>query len=238
MYLLKHCFPVLFLLPISLSNLIGQNLLHNTSIVSGVALGSQDRRSFSRTGKLTRAEMENNKLDYDLMGYAEKTILKYRCFELAVGVGYAESNTLFPRQINQDALNSFTEDIKRIKIYTINKLVLPLSSRFYLKENGKFYLHLNALPAIGFRKSVLYNQRTNGRLAKWQLALNGLEINPGLGIHLSSRLQVSIQYRWFYVHEVDEVLLISGRDITFPLGEVDKHNPFKMWLTVGYKLEE
>ncbi len=69
-----------------------------------------------------------------------------------------------------------------------------------------------------------------------QFALNGLEINPRLGFNINSRLQVALQYRCLYFHEVDKVLLISGRDITFPLGKVDKYNPFKTWLMLSCKL--
>lgn len=185
---------ILILLPISISNLIGQSFLNHTSIVGGVALSAQDRRSFSRSGKLTTTLPENNKIDYDLILYAEKLVFKYRFLQITGGFGYAEHNTLLSRQFNQQEFGSFTQDIKYIKFYTINKLIFPISSKFYLNKNGRFYLQLSTLPALGFRKNV-FHMSQGKKLTKWLLDLNGLEINPGIGFNLTRKLQINIQYR-------------------------------------------
>lgn len=201
-------------------------------------MGSQDRRSFSRSGTLNTWALEDNGFDYDLTLYVEKTMVKYRSWQIDGGLGYAESTTSLARNFNQNALGSLTEDLKYIDTYTVSKLIFPISTKLYIKENGKLYVQISALPAIGFRKSVDHSRKSNQRLTKWELALNGLEINPGLGINWSNRVQVALHYRLFHFHEWDEVLLISGRDTTFPMGGVDQYNPFKMWATVAYRLLE
>ena len=54
---------------------------------------------------------------------------------------------------------------------------------------------------------------------------------------------MSISYRWLYFNEVDEVLfnyVLFDYNYDFNLlhQKVDTFNPFKMWLTVGYKLKK
>ena len=238
---IKHTLLSLVLGATSLSSLAGQNFWHNMSIVGGIALGEQDRRLFYYPSAERVLARNPKKLDYGLTLYVEKKVLKWHALQIHAGIGYAESNTLFGRPFAHSKLDGvFSEELRHIDRYTINKLILPVSNELHF---GKFYLQINALPAISFRKSVLDKGDTgNNRFTKWQFALNSLEINPGLGFQFSDRIQMSISYRSIYLHEIDGIIFNTAllRDLNheFLQQNIDKDNPFKMWLTVGYKLKK
>ena len=237
---IKYTLLILVLWAVPTSYLAGQNFWRNTNIVGGAALGEQDRRLFTYIFTEKLLAREPNKKDYGLSLYLEKQIIRYGPLQLDAGIGYAESNTLFGRPFSHIELNGpHTYEIRFIKRYTINKLILPISGKVYI---GKLYLQFSALPAISFRKSAIA-EISKRRFTKWQLAWNSLEVNPGLGFQFSDRVQMSISYRWLYFNEVDEVLfnyVLFDYNYDFNLlhQKVDTFNPFKMWLTVGYKLKK
>ncbi len=225
-----------------LPGLASQNIWRNTALVGGAALGEQDRRLFYFPPAERLLDRNPKKLDYDLTLYLEKRVFKWRLIQLKAGIGYAESNTLFGRPFDHSFLDGvYTQELRYVTRYTVNKLILPISTSFH---SGKFYLQITALPAIGFRKSVLDKGGAGStRFTKWQFALNGLEINPGLGFQFSDRLHVAFSYRWLYFHEIDEIIFNSSlfyehHDDEFSQNKTDTYNPFKMWLTVGYKLKK
>ena len=53
---------------------------------------------------------------------------------------------------------------------------------------------------------------------------------------------MSISYRWKYFSKIDDILfnylLFDSPQDEFLQQKFDTHNPFKMWLTVGYKLKK
>ena len=213
----------------------------NTAVTGGVAWSKQDRRLFNSPIAEKILVRNPEKLDYDLSLYLEKRIFEWRFIQTGAGIGYMQSNTLFGRPFAHSKLDGiFTEDLRFIDRYTINKLIFPISTKFYL---GKFYMHINALPAISFKKSVLDKRDTaDKKYSKWQFALNSLEINPGLGFQITERWQASIHYRWLYIYKIDSIifnyLLFDEPSPEFLQQKVDTHNPFKMWLTVGYRLKK
>ncbi len=239
---IKHPLLTLLLTFVLLSPLAGQNLWRNTSVVGGLALGGQDRRLFYFPPADRLLARNPKKLDYDLTLYLEKRVFKWRPIQIKAGIGYAESNTIFGRPFDHAFLDGiFTEELRYVTRYTVNKLILPISAGLHF---SKFHVQISTLPAIGFRKSVLDRGGAGStRFTKWQFAWNGLEINPGLGFQFSDRLQVSLSYRWFYFHEIDEVIFNSNifyehHDDELLQNKTDKYNPFKMWLTVGYKWKQ
>ena len=237
MQYIKYILLSLLLGAASLSHLAGQNIWRNTTFVGGATLGEQDRRLFTYIFTEKLLAREPNKKDYGLSLYLEKQIIRYGPLQLDAGIGYAESNTLFGRPFSHIELNGpHTYEIRFIKRYTINKLILPISGKVYI---GKFYLQFSAIPAICFRKSAM-NIYAEKRVTRWQFNWNSLELNPGLGFQFSDRVQAVVSYRWRYFNEVDKVkwfsLTFYGHyNDEFLQQKVDTYNPFKMWLTVGYK---
>ena len=203
-------------------------------------MSNQDRRLFYFPPAERLLARTPERKDYDLTLYLDKKVLKYGPLQLHAGIGYAETNTLFSRPFAHSALNGGTsKELRYIKRYTINKLIFPASFNINI---GKLYLYLLAIPAIGFRKSIGDNDGEGRRFTKWQFAYNSIEINPGIGFHLLDRMQVSLSYRKFYFHEIDNVIFNSVLFYEpypeFLQQKVDTHNPFKMWLTVGYRLKK
>ena len=208
-------------------------------ITGGAAFGSQDRRLFDFPPAERLLAREPKRLDYDLAFYLEKRFLRYKNLELNAGIGYAESNTLFGRPFDHSALNGgYTKELRHIKKYTINKLILPVANKIYIRN---FYLQIILLPTISFKKSAV-DKILNKTVTKRQFDWNSLEINPGIGIELWRRLQLSLNCRLFYFSEIDEVkfnsIVFSEPYPEFLQQKVDTYNPFKMWLTVGYKLKK
>lgn len=240
MYYLKHFLLILFLWAALLSHLAGQNIWSNAYIVGGAALGEQDRRLFYYLRADQLLEREPSKKDYDLTIYLNKKIVRYGPLQLDAGVGYAESNTLFARPFSHIELGGpHTYEIRYIKRYTINKLIIPVTGKIYI---GKFYLHFSVLPAFCFRKSAA-NIIAKNRVTRWQFNWNSLELNPGLGFEFSDRIQASVSYRLRYYNEVDKVkwfsvIFYGHYNDAFLQQKVDDYNPFKMWLTVGYRLKK
>ena len=234
---IKYSLLSLLLGAASLSSLFGQSLWRGTTIVGGIVLGEQDRRLFDYPHAKSIVEREDQKIDYDLTLYVDKIALRYCFLQLNAGVGYAQSNTFFSRPFNHSVLNSGGEDIRHIRRYSIKKLIIPISGKILI---GKLYLQIIAIPAVSFNKTVI--DMDLKKLAKRQFTLNSLEINPGLGFQLSDKIQISISYRLFYLHEIDKVifnnLLFYESHPEFLQQKVDTYNPFKMWLTVGYKLKK
>lgn len=237
---LKYLLLTLLSLFILLQNLCGQGIWNNIAVVGGVALSHQDRRLFDFPPAERILALEPKRLDRDLILYVEKSVFKYGSLHLDAGIGYAESNTSFGRPFDHIRLNGLhTYELRYVKKYTINKLVLPISSRWYIR---KLYLQVVVLPTIGFRKSIVDNWGSDKRFTKKQLKWNGLEINPGMGFQLGNRLQICLNYRGLNFHEIDEVIfnysLLRDQNHEFFKQKADKYNPFKMWLTVGYKLKK
>ncbi len=238
---IKYILTILVLFLFSTSSLIGQGILHNTYIVGGVALGEQDRRLFKFPQAERLLKRNPKKLDYDLILYVEKRVFKWSFLQINAGIGYAENNTSFGRPFAHSKLNGGnTYEQRYIKKYTINKLVLPFVTKVSL---GKFYLRLCALTNINFRKSVLVNSYIPGkRFTKYKMEWNSLEINPGLGFNINSRLQIALSCRALYFNKVDDVIfnyaLLRDQNHPFLQQKADTYNPFKMWLTVGYKLKK
>ncbi len=235
MQYIKHILFILLLLAAWPAHLFGQNIWRNIYVVGGGALSEQDRRLFQYLFAQKILNNEPKKLDYDLTLYLNKNIVRYGPTQLDIGIGYAETNIFFGRPYNHFEVGGpHTYDVRYIKKYTINKLVAPISGKINI---GKFYLQLSALPAFCVRKSV--SEIWNKRLTKWQFNWNSLEINPGLGFQVSQRLEVSFSYRWLFYNEVDKVkfyfLLDDAYDLEILHQKTDTYNPFKMWLTVGYK---
>ena len=220
--------------------MVGQNIFRNMVVTGGAALGGQDRRLFYFPPAERLLAREPKKFDYDLTFYLEKRVLKYKILQLHAGIGYAESNTMFGRPFAHSELNGGnTKELRYIKKYTINKLIFPVSNKIYV---GKLYLQIVVLPAISFKKSAVNNGDVGIRVTKRQFAWNSLEINPGVGIEISHRLQLSVNCRLLYFNEIDRVkfndLLFDEPYPEFLQQKADTYNPFKMWLTVGYKLKK
>ena len=237
---IKYSLLSLLLWAASLSYLAGQSIWRNMSIVGGAALGGQDRRLFYFPPAERLLAREPKKLDYDLAFYLEKRVFRYKNLQMNAGIGYAESNTMFGRPFDHSTLNGGnTLELRYIKKYTINKLIFPVSNKVYV---GKLYLQIVVLPAISFKKSAVNNGDVGIRVTKRQLAWNSLEINPGVCIEISHRLQLSVNCRLLYFNEIDKVkfnyLLFDEPYPDFLQQKVDTYNPFKMWLTVGYKLKK
>ena len=127
-------------------------------------------------------------------------------------------------------------ELRHFEKYTLNKLILPLSTRLYLHKNRKYFVQCSAFPAACFRKRA----KDNKRFAKWQFEPNSLEINPALGCRLNQKMQLVLYYRLFSYREVDAVIfsqaLYNEPVPPFLEQKVDKYNPFKMWITVEYAL--
>ena len=219
--------------------MVGQNIFRNMVVTGGVALGEQDRRLFYFPPAEALLARTPKKLDYDLSMYVQKRLFSYRVLTVDAGIGYAESSHSFARPFDHSILNGGnTLELRYIKKYTINKLIFPVSNKVYV---GKLYLQIVVLPAISLKKSAV-DRNFKKRVTKRQFAWNSLEINPGVGIEISHRLQLSVNCRLLYFNEIDKVkfngLLFDEPYPEFLQQKADTYNPFKMWLTVGYKLKK
>ncbi len=239
MHYIKHFLLSLLLWVVALPHLSGQGILQNTYIVAGAALGGQDRRMFQYPRAKQVLASNPQKLDNEWTFYMEKRVFKHKFFQLDAGIGYAENNTIFSRPYSHSALgDGYTLEIRHIKKYSINKITAPISGKVYFK---KLYFQITVIPASRFRKSVL-NLGNGKRTTQQQFAWHSVEINPGVGFQCNNRIRISLSCRGFNFNEIDKVkffnLLFDEPYPEFLQQKTDTFNPFKMWLTVGYKLKK
>jgi len=218
-----------------------QNFWSNTSLTAGFAFSNQDRRLFEFPNQEEIIAAEDSKRDYEYNLSLQKSIIQSNLLQIDVGIGYNESKFTFSRPFDHGVFYKGlpTNELRFIKRYTINKLILPISNNFYLTKKQSIFLSLNIVPAIAFRKSA---KGFSKKEIKWDLELNSLELYPGLGVKLNKRMWVTAQYRWLYINKLDEVifnyLLFYQRDPAFLRKKYDDYNPFKLWFTVSYALGE
>lgn len=217
-----------------------QNFWNNTFIVNGISLSEQDRRLFDFPGAAGVLRREDSKLDNERNLSLQKSILKLSFFHTAIGVGYSEYNTTFSRPFDHSQINGgYTEELRYVKRYTINKLIVPISNNLFLTKDQSLFLKFDILPAIAFRKSVK-DLTFEKRETKWELELHSLELYSGVGVKISPRMQLAAHYRWNYIYKLDKVifnhLLFKGDTPDFIQKKYDTYNPFKLWVTVSYAL--
>ncbi len=219
-----------------------QKFLNNTFLTGGFSFSNQDRRLFNFPGAAGVIEREDSKFDYEYNVFLQKRVLQFNNFQTSAGIGYSEFNSTFSRPFAHAALNGvFTKELRKIKKYTINKFILPVSSSFFLNEKQSIYLNFNILPAIAFKKSAkdLSFEKTE---TKWEWKFNAFELYPGIGVKVISRIWLTANYRLFYIYKIDEVifndLLFNEKDPEFLQKDYDTYNPFKLWFTVSYALGE
>ena len=215
-----------------------QNFWNNTFLTGGISLSEQDRRLFDFPLKDLIIKNEDDKLDYEYNIVLQKTVVHLESLETYIGIGFSSSVNTFSRPFNHSAINGGNDQYLRfLKRYNINKLTFPISNTFSLNKKQSLFLNFNILPSISFRKSIKY---PTARYTKWEVEFNSLELYPGIGVKLSSRMQLAAHYRWVYVYKLDEVifnyLLFNQKDPEFLRKEYDTYNPVKVWVTVSYAL--
>ena len=233
---------LLFFAFLSHGPVLCQGFLKNTFVTGGIALSGQDRRLFYFHHPEEFIEGEKSKVDYEYNLLLQKNIFTYKRFQANIGAGYSEHNSTFPRPFDFSVLGGgLTRELRVIKRYTINKLIMPVSGSIFLSSSKKISLNFTVVPAVSFRKSAKDVVKEK-RETKWELEWNGLELYPGLGMRINKRMCLTANYRLYYIYKLDEVIfnhiLFYQINPEFLNKKYDTYNPFKIWVTVGYRLNE
>jgi hypothetical protein len=234
-YLLKLLF---FACWICTEVLHAQAITQNLSLHAGFAYSEQDRRQFPGGNDITHLEISRH-VDQELNIFLQKRLFRSLCFETHVGLGVSQFETTFRRPFKHSEINGgLTKELRYVRKYTVNKLILPISNAVFLTPKRLLYISFSAIPAFGFRKSVI---STSGiRNQKWEVNFSSLELYPIIGLRLAEGVWLSTQYRIYNINRIDEVIFYHHFLYENGSGKLqqnyDTYNPVKLWFTLGYSL--
>jgi hypothetical protein len=214
-----------------------QSFWSNSSVTAGFAVSSQDRRMFDFALAKEVLGREDSKWDYEYNLTWQKRIISINHFSISTGIGYSAYNTYFSRPFDYIYLSGIpTKQLRFIQKYTIHKLIFPISNKLHLSGDHNLFLKFDILPQAAFRKSVIDIERFTKRKFEWY----SLSLYPGIGLNISSHLQVAAHCRLIHIQKLDEIIfnsiLFHERNPEFLRKKYDDYNPFQLWFTVSYLL--
>jgi hypothetical protein len=126
-----------------------------------------------------------------------------------------------------------TEDLRWTDSYFKNIIQMPIAVQY--KIHRKYSLRAEMLPQINLL-TLAKHSSFDKTYSKFDPGFYSAEFNAGANYAISKRISLGISYRAFQIKKIDKILF---NDIVRDPRKEEKfetYNPFKMWLTVGYRL--
>ncbi|WP_236975490.1 hypothetical protein [Membranihabitans maritimus] len=235
-------FIISFIL-LSVTSIRSQSFLEDLTLSASYAYESVDDRIVSVAD-------EGEKV-YQWSVGVNKTIWETRRWEMDMGLGYSKRLVQYDRSFNRCyfgatgfGVHCLNEIYIPMKTYRSDLITTPVNLYFYplaKREKWSPYLNVFLLNGIAFHRKV---EATGDRSEqKWEAEWEGLEVNPGIGIRFG-RFHAGINYRLLHFRPYDPVFFNTKKaegledyvgDPPYK-GELNNYNPFKLWLSMGYRL--
>lgn len=224
---MKHLFTGL-LCCICFLNLRAQSFFDNVHISVGFAAQAQDRRSLNLDGRTFTPQGEDSRVDVEYNAVLHKPVLTFQRLDLTVGLGYAHWRSTFSRPFNFGEILRLTfggYQGQYVGNYNLHKIVLPVTTRFYMDRKKIFNVQISTLPSIALHRRVTEHSINNNTYIRWEFSPYSLEINPGIGMKVGKNFEVNLNYRAYNLVELDRIIF---DDMT---RNIDTYNPVKLWLS-------
>ena len=231
---------IIFLFPLYQLSLIGQNVQETNWIIS-VNLGIQqhDKRLFDYSEKEMLLEMHKGFFGTYQFGIrGDRSIHINQLLEASIGLGISAELSTFTRPFDHFYKRNFSQ----IKIlpntnrYYKSLIQLPLVTTFRIRK--KMRLSMEILPQYSFL-TIADNSENSplGSISWWGFNFHSLEFNPGV-IWSTENIDFGLKYRVFQIKRIDKILFNDIIDDPRTDQNVETYNPFKIWLSFGYRLQK
>lgn len=197
-------------------------------VYGGVALGAEDRRSFTRAS-LDRYFDEPFQLDRTFSVGIQAEVISLRRFALSTGIGYMAQNTRLLRMYNASLFppNAYVPGYNTDR-YTINQLSLPVTGVVYLDRQRHWGIQTNIVTNFGFKRRFNHDHKA------WDFFFKSLEIYPGLTYRLNRHISVEASYRVYYLNQLDKYINLTPEIYS---SGYERYNPHTMMFRVLYQLK-
>lgn len=217
------------------SHLMGQNSQNKSWMLSlGIGIQEHDKRLFDFPLRENLLKSQPEKFGtYQINANILKPILKKERMEFYWGIGAGMEMNTFRRPF--DYTYKRTDDTKLLR-YTDRyyKFLLILPFEFHYFFNSDFFISSSVINQVNF---LTIANRSNSDFTSydwWSLNFHSIEMNSGIG-YTYSKFDFILSYRFYQIKKVDRILF---NDIILdprPDKSIEVHNPFKVWLSIGYK---
>ncbi len=161
---------------------------------------------------------------------ARKVFHKNR-FELFAGVGLSTELATLLRPFEHHYGEEFQPfDLRFTNRYYQFLAQLPIRSKYMAGE--RFGFSLDVLPQFNFLTVGDHSEAES--YSWWRFGLYSVEVNPGL-VYSNSMFDFGLKYRVFQVKTIDRILFGNIIGDPFKGQNFETYNPFKFWLSAGYK---
>ncbi|MFN0213381.1 MAG: hypothetical protein ACKVT2_03930 [Saprospiraceae bacterium] len=225
----------ILIISISLNPSFSQNAPDKKWVVSlGFGIQAHDKRLFDfppKEGLLARQS--------EIFGTYQFRINLLRVFNisskvsLSSGIGLTNEIATFLRPFDQNYFTKAgTEELNHTDRY--HKYLLQLPLIFEYRMFSKLSLTGEALPQVNLL-TVSHHSLRDLNYSKFDPDYYSTEINVGVKYIFNRRINVGVNYRGFQFKKIDKVLFNYTLRDPRTDQTYETYNPFKLWLSIGYK---
>lgn len=219
-----------------LSSLAAQTQSGQWSIHFDYGLQAHDKRLFNFPWKERVLERQPETFGTHQFGlYLGRKVMEKGKIRLRAGVGLSTELATFERPFDYTyKKDDITKVLKWTDRYYQFMLNFPLIGEY--KVSKHFGFSLGVLPQFNFF-TIADHTAGNINYSWWRLNLYSIELNPGIE-YTASKLVFGLRYRALQVKAIDRILFNSILKDPRTDQAFETYNPFKMWLSVGYFLDQ